>query len=181
MIDTQTTRINETIDALAQVVGTAIDHECPDEFGLIENKINQLEAFTRECQQEMWAEQAQTAIEHLETSQALTDADIEVIRTFLVADAEHYLAVENNYGDWLTELQRVFDDLSQRASNLDSRSIGEFRGVLKDAIRLIPDIRNYLEDRRRVEKFNVALHTVDSQSRGMLARVLREQLNSPNR
>jgi len=57
----------------------------------------------------------------------------------------------------------------------------QFRGVLKDAIRLVPDIRNYLEERRRVEKFEVALHTFDATSRNALARLLTEQLGSDSR
>ena len=73
------------------------------------------------------------------------------------------------------------DDLVQRANMTDRNTIGDLRGVLKDAIRLVPDIRNYLEERQRVEKFEQALNSLDGPSRDMLARLIKEQLSSPKR
>ena len=108
-------------------------------------------------------------------------SNIAVIRTFLVADAESYLEHENNYGDWKRELTRLMDDLARRSNMVDRNTIGDMRGVLKDAIRLVPDIRNYLEERERVEKFDNALKTLDEASCDMLARLMKEQLRSQNR
>jgi hypothetical protein len=59
--------------------------------------------------------------------------------------------------------------------------VAELRGVLKDAIRLVPDIRNFLEEKRRIHKFETALETLDEPSRQMMAHILREQLESPKR
>ena len=181
MMNVQTEQLCDTIDALKQAAAVALNDESPDEFELFEKQLNHFDAALRETQQEMWSQDVQTAIDHLEGGGSLTETDVEAIRTFLVSDAEHYLAVENNYHDWLEELQRLMDDMAHRAERLDRVSVGELRGVVKDAIRLVPDIRNYLDERRRIEKFNLALHTYDSTSRSMLARVLKEQLRTSNR
>ena len=72
-------------------------------------------------------------------------------------------------------------DLAQRSSTIDQDSIGDLRGVLIDAIRLVPDIRNYLEERQRVEKLDRALESLDDASREMLTRLMKEQLRSAKR
>ena len=55
------------------------------------------------------------------------------------------------------------------------------RGILKDAIRLVPDIRNYADERQRVKKFGQAVDAVDDASRAILVRLIKEQLTSPKR
>ncbi len=181
MPNVQADQLCEAVEDLKQAACVAIDSQCPDEFERFEKQLARFEASLRETQQELWSAEAETALEHLEKNQPLTPADVEVIRVFLVSDAEHYLAVENNYNDWLDELRRLMDDMVGRAETPGREPLGELRGVVKDAIRLAPDIRNYLEERRRVEKFNLALHTADPTSRAALARVLKEQLHTPGR
>jgi hypothetical protein len=173
--------LTESVDALQQSAATALSAGTAEEFESFEKQLNTLNTMVREAQQSMWAGEAEAAVERLEKGESLTETDRQVIRTFLVPDAEHYLAVENSYQDWIDELQRLIEDIAQRVENLDRHSIGELRGVLKDSIRLVPDIRNYLEEQQRVDRFNAALHNFDPASRATLVRVLREQLDRPHR
>ncbi|MCP4250349.1 MAG: hypothetical protein GY778_25175 [bacterium] len=181
MTASATDQLADRADALRQAAAQALNTETAEEFGQFERQLNRLDALVRETQQALWTDEADTAIEHLESGQPLTESDQKVIRTFLISDAEHYLAVENNYADWIAEFQRLIDEIGDRASTADHGTIGELRGLLKDAIRLVPDIRNYLEERQRVERCRMALHTFDAASRSALVRVLREQLERPNR
>ncbi len=71
--------------------------------------------------------------------------------------------------------------MARLASEIDRESIGELRGVFKDATRLLPGIHNYLEERRRVERFDLATGSLDATSRDLLVKLLKEQLHSPNR
>ena len=50
-----------------------------------------------------------------------------------------------------------------------------------DAMRLVPDIRNYLTERHRVERFDVAVDQLDEPTRKTLIRIIREQVDSPDR
>lgn len=181
MATVDTCQLVEQVEAIQQLGAQALKTESADDFDRFEKRLNTLRTAVRETQQAMWASEAEAAILRLESGEPLTDADCEVIRTFLISDAEHYLAVENNYQDWTNELKRLTNDISRRALNLDRAAIGELSGVLKDMVRLVPDIRNYLEEQQRVEKFNVAMHTFDDAARATLARVMREQLDRRNR
>lgn len=174
-------QLSEPMQALKDAAETALRNENTNDFETFERYLNEVATFVREQQQAMWSDEAKRAIRNLETGKPLSGDDREVIRTFLVSDAERYLAHENNYDDWRNELQRLVNDLARRATTLDRHTIADLRGVLKDAIRLVPDIRNYLDERVRVEKFKQALQTLDKPSRDMLVGILKEQLRSATR
>ncbi len=174
-------RLCDTMQALKDAAETALRNEDANDFETFERYLNEVATFVREQQQAMWSDEAKRAIRNLETGNPLNDDDREVIRTFLVSDAERYLACENNYDDWRSELKRLVDDLVRRTATLDRHTIADLRGVLKDAIRLVPDIRNYLGERARVGEFEQALQALDKPSRDMLVGVLKEQLRSSAR
>jgi hypothetical protein len=179
MVDTD--QLVESVQGLKEASASALAHESAEDFEAFERYLNEVDAFVRETQQSLWANEARATIRRLEKGDPLNDHDHDLIRTFLISDAQGYLALENNYRDWLDELQRLIAEVCKRVNTVDRESIANLRGVLKDAIRLVPDIRNYLEEKRRVEKFEQALGTLDASSRDMLVRVLREQLRSHTR
>ncbi|UCE58664.1 MAG: hypothetical protein JSU63_14620 [Phycisphaerales bacterium] len=173
--------LSEAVDSLNNMIEEALENGSAEQFQAVETQLSKIEAAVRELQQSMWANEAKDTIRRLEKGQDLTPIDMEVIRTFIISDAEHYLAQENNYTDWLNELHRLMDDIRDRVDHVDQNSVGELRGVLKDAIRLVPDIRNYLDEHARIEKFDLAARTLDKPARDMLAQVLKDQLRNPNR
>lgn len=177
----ETDQLVDTIQGLKDTIKNVLANESAEDFEAFERYLNEVGAFVRETQQSLWANEAQATVRRLEKGDPLNEQDHELIRAFLISDAERYLALENNYNDWRNELKRLVEDLGKRVNTVDRDTIADLRGVLKDAIRLIPDIRNYLEEKRRVEKFEQALDTLDKSSRDMLVRVLREQLRSPTR
>ena len=177
----QTIEISETIDALVQRAATSLNSQSAEDFEGFERRLSQFGVQIRELQQMMWADEAKTTISNLERNAPLSEADQELIRTFLISDAEHYLEMENNYPDWLEELQRLMDDLSQRAECITRESVGAVRGVVEDAVRLVPQIRNYLDQKRRVQKYHETANMMDGSTRDMLIRILKEQLYSEKR
>jgi signal transduction histidine kinase len=176
-----TTNLPETVDIINQAAEYAVTHESVEAFEAFEKQLNELQTLVRELQQAMWKTEARAVIKHLEANEPLTTTDTEVIRTFLISDAEHYLAHENNYEEWLGELRRLMADIARRAGDVKRNTVGDLRGVLKDATRLVPAIRNYLEEKQRVERFQTAMQTVDDTYRNLLIKILAEQLESPKR
>lgn len=177
----ETDQLVDTVQGLKEAAKIALANDSAEDFEAFERHLNEVEAFVREVQQSLWADDARTTIRRLEKGEPLNAQDTDLICAFLISDAERYLKQENNYHDWLKELERLVEDLSQRVNLVDRDTIADLRGVLKDAIRLVPDIRNYLDEKRRVEKFEQALGALDQSSRDMLVRLLREQLRSPTR
>lgn len=176
-----TDQLTETIASLTEAAKNVFANDSVDDLESFERYLSEVDAFVRETQQSMWASEAKATLRRLEKGEPLGKPDLDLIRAFLISDAEGYLKQENNYNDWQRELTRLMSELGTRANTVTRESIADMRGVLKDAVRLVPDLRNYLDEKRRVEKFEQALKSLDKPSRELLCRVLREQLMSPKR
>lgn len=176
-----TSQLPEVIASFKEAAQAALSNEDCQSFEHIEKQLSEMEGYVRELQQAMWTEEAWETLRRLESDEPLTATDKQVIRTFLVSDAEHYLATENNFGDWTRELRRIMDELVRKSSMVSRENIGELRAIMMDAMRLVPDIRNYLTERHRVERFDVAVDHLDEPTRKMLIRIIREQVESPDR
>jgi cell fate (sporulation/competence/biofilm development) regulator YlbF (YheA/YmcA/DUF963 family) len=174
-------QIPETVDTLKEAAEYAVTRQSVEAFEAFEKQLNELQALVRELQQSMWQTEARQAIKRLESNQPLMPEDLNVIRTFLVSDALHYLANEKNYRDWLAELRRLLEEIALRATDIARDRVGDLRGLLEDAIRQVPSIRNYLEEKQRVERFEMAMKSMDRTTRDLLVKVLAEQLSSSKR
>lgn len=171
----------EIVENLRNAVNADLDAGSSDGFELFEQDLNGLDAACREMQQKLWADEARTAVKHLERDEPLTPQDLDVIRVFLISDAERYVAMENNFLEWVNELKRLLGEIAKRLNTVDRDNIADVRGLLKDAVRLAPDIRNYLDEKKRIQQCKAALGSLDRQSREILAKVLKDDLATPSR
>ena len=89
--------------------------------------------------------------------------------------------MENNYQDWVHELDRLLGEIAKRMNAVDRNSVADLRGLMKDAMRLVPSIRNYLEERDRIDRCQHALESLDYRSRELLARILKDDLEHADR
>jgi hypothetical protein len=181
MTTVTTDQLTDTIQQLKEATEAALSQPGVSQFEALEKYLNEVDGFVRETQQAMWAAEARMTVRRLENGEPLNAQDHDVIRAFLISDAEHYVAIENDYNNWLSELKRLIKELDRRAKNVDRFSIADLRGILKDAIRLVPDIRNFLDEQQRISKFENASKQLDQTSRSMLCKLLNEQLRTANR
>lgn len=181
MTTMSTDQLSDTIQRLKESADGAITQPTLVQFEAFETYVAQVESYVREVQQSMWSEEALQTIHKLEKNEPLETCDLDLLRVFLISDAQRYLALENNFTDWTNELSRLMEDLVRRVGTVDRHTIADLRGVLKDAMRLVPDIRNFLDEKQRVAKFENALNDFDATSRKMLIKLLSEQLASMKR
>ena len=181
MTTASTDQLTETIQNLSHAAAGALNDQTLEQYVALEQYLAETEAYVREVQQSMWAEEAIQTIHKLEKDEPLEASDLDLLRVFLISDAERYVALENNVADWTTELQRLMEDLERHTATVDRHTIADLRGVLKDAMRLVPDIRNFLDEKQRIAKFENALKNLDNASRKMLVKLLSEQLASSKR
>ncbi len=181
MTTVATDEIQQTVESLRETAAAALQGGSPVEFEQVERQLSRLDTELREMQQGMWADDARAVIRRLEKGEPLGPTDRDVIRAFLISDAERYLAMENNYQDWVAELDRLLGEIAKRMTMVDRNSVADLRGLLKDAMRLVPSIRNYLEERDRIDRCRHALESLDYRSRELLARILKDDLERVDR
>ncbi len=173
--------IADEVEEICQLSSQALRDRTADGFETLEHHLARFEAHVREAFQAVYASEARLAIAHLENNAPLTDADRDVIRAFLVADADAYVQHENDFENWCSELERLTGRIAEFGQAETGEALAALRGIVLDAVRLVPDIRNYLDQRRRIEKFERALMTLDNTSRRLLAQLMSEQVQSPAR
>jgi hypothetical protein len=137
------------------------------------------DAIREEIQKET-SDRIKVIIEKLENKGPINAADLDLVRLWIVGDAESYTKMENDFENWLTEFQRLQDEIEKMESyNMNEKDLFNAYGKLEDTLRLTYDIANFLENKERIQKFESAMGDgIDKGERTMLAQVLRRKLQS---
>jgi hypothetical protein len=169
------------VNGLKSLVNKAIASDSAESFETLSQQFGRLESSLRERHQLELRERSKAAIARLQKKSPLSGEDEAVIRALVVGDAEFYLKNENNLKDWLNELERLGGEMQRLAGDASEAGLANLRGVVKDAVRLVPNIRNYMEEKARLDRFNHALANLDDDNRELLVKLLREMQESPTR
>lgn len=148
-------------------------------FNKITAPLVALEDDLRELMQSETSEEISAIIGKLETNATITDADMELIRHWVVGDAKSYVQMENDYLGWLDELNRLFlvlKDLQDKQLTLEN--MGKISGTARDAVRVIGDIIYYKQQEERITNFENASKDLDSDNKLIIADILRQKLAS---
>jgi hypothetical protein len=143
---------------------------------LSNNKNDMREAIQKETSTEM-----RNIIDNLKNNMAISTKEFELIKLWIVGDAESYTKMENNFQDWLQEFKRLETVLKEYDNKECSRNdLFKLHGILQDAIRISYDIANFLDHKERITKFEKAASDVSNLDTDVLVRILTAKLQSPD-
>ena len=87
--------------------------------------------------------------------------------------------MENDYPNWLKELNRLFSVIGQlKSEELTLEKMGRMSGTARDAIRVIGDVIFFQQQQDRLSKFEKASRNLDTNNKLFLARLLQRKLES---
>lgn len=175
------TELTAAADQIQAATQTVLDAATPEAFEQLEQRINRLGVFLRESLQAELSPLVKAALRALERGDAVPPDQLDAIRALVVGDAAEYLAAENNFDEWVAELQRLATEIARLASSADSAALRRLRGTIQDASRLLPAMRSYAADKQRIAQFDRAFGSLDDGNRRVLIDVLREMLASSTR
>jgi hypothetical protein len=139
----------------------------------------------REAYQANTATRLRVMTERIASGQVLSDEELQIVRDWIVGDADSYLRAENNIQDWMTEYDRLQGVLAEYEGRpLVEVELLELKGILEDAVRVAHDISNHLEKEERVKRFEEMFRdqaNLSRDDRQRLAGLLIGKLESPNR
>jgi len=138
-----------------------------------------LQDHLREQMQSETSEQISIIINKLESDEEIADSDLMLIRLWLVGDATSYVQMENDYQGWLKELNRLFGVLEQlKAQELSLENMYKLSGTARDAIRVMGDIIFFKQQKERINKFENASKNLNSENKLVLAKILKQKVES---
>jgi hypothetical protein len=170
---------NQIITKLNEDYQNTVRSGTGDMYGRLSTIFGELDQLLREYLQDMTGDKVKQIIKKLKGRDPIAPDDLEIIRLWLVGDADYYLKYENNYNDWTAELKRLMQDIN--TCNVDSPDVGtvtRLRSLFRDASRVIADLFYYTEQKDRVMKFSSSTEEIDDEERAIIARLLEQKLKS---
>ena len=150
-----------------------------DTFQKAGDVLSRGKAYAREQIQKLSSEQIKAIIVKLKGKAALTPDDLNLVRLWIVGDAESYVSMENSFQVWLTEFKRLQGSLGDyEGKELTELDFFNLRGILEDALRVAYDISNFLEKKERIKKFQDVAGSKDGLDRETLVKILEAKLRS---
>lgn len=133
----------------------------------------------REQIQATTAAQVRPLIGLLEADGPIGPKELELMRLWLVGDAEYYVNTENGFPAWVTELDRLLGVLGQlRSEAVSPTTMARMEATARDALRVASDIAFYRQEEERVRAFQSATHQLNRDDKRTLAQLLARKLGS---
>ena len=109
----------------------------------------------------------------------IAPADLELIRLWVVGDAEYYVKMENDFGAWTAELGRLLGVLqSLGRETVTPATMAKMEATVRDALRVSSDIVFYRQQEERLRSFQAATARMTRDDKRYLADILAQKLNS---
>lgn len=174
---------NEILDELLEWFEKADRGESSGLYSALQNRVDALRDDLRESAQALTRAEMLNIITRLRAGDPIGEDDQRLIRLWLIGDAEAYVKEENNFGDWIAEVNRLAGEIQRlRGGPVTPALIKELQAVLTDARGVIPSIANYLIDRERVQQFEETMSKgLEDSGRRTLASVLEASYESQDR
>ncbi len=166
--------IKKTLELAARCNG----NESSDNYELLEEQIDDLEAQAREAVQVKT--DMKSLLAKLVSQAPLTTADLKELELLTVGDAEYYLKYESELDEWKMQLKRVLERVASfQSSPLDVDGLMHTRALCREAHEVLADLVFYFDARERAAKFQVATQgKIDAEGYRFLAEVVQGRLTS---
>ncbi len=150
-------------------------------YGRLSTIFEELGKYVRETIQEKTEGEIKKIINKLRSDQAILPEDIDLIRLWIIGDAENYTKMENNFDDWKTELKRLIGEINKlHVEDPDVYTLSKLSGLFRDGARVLADLFYFLEQKDRMENFIDSTQKIDQEERMILVRLLEQKLSSPD-
>jgi hypothetical protein len=166
---------------LDQITATPPGDVNPDEGRLnaLSSALARLSDELREQMQAATAAQVTSLISLLKADGPIEAKELELIRLWLVGDAEYYVKTENDFPAWLAELERLLGVLRQlRSEAVTPPTMARMEATVQDARRVAGDIAFFQAQQERVRSFQTATSKLNREDKQTLAELLERKLGS---
>ena len=146
-------------------------------FNNLSSTFYKSENVLREFIQSELANDIKLIIAKLNSRNNLDYKEVLQIRRMLVSEAEYYSKWENNYQDWMAELNRLMHEIdATMLYRIDVEMAEKLRVLTKDARRVVDEIIYFQEQQERIRRLDDATRDIDLDECIVVADLLHGQL-----
>jgi len=173
---------DQIIEKLSEIIShkqTVDENTEEGYFNKVTAPLVSLGDYLREQMQAETSEKISMIINNLKSDGEMTESDLMLIRLWVVGDAASYVQMENDYQKWLEELNRLLGVIEElKGQDLSLENMYKLQGTARDAIRVIGDIVFFKQQQERINKFENASKNLNSGNKLVLAKILKQKLES---
>jgi len=170
----------DVLKDLAKSMLQALETPDAEEFNRLSSVFQNRKSQIREKIQSMTSKEVKGIVKKLADGEDPTKDEMDLVKLWVVGDAEAYAKMENNFEDWIAEFRWLESLLSeQEAGTEEVQDLFRVQGILEDASRLAINIGYYLETKERIRRFEEATSNPALMDRDMLVKILKLKLTSP--
>lgn len=173
---------DQIIEKLSEIIShkqTVDENTEEGYFNKVTAPLVSLGDYLREQMQAETSEKISMIIKNLKSDEEMTESDLMLIRLWVVGDAASYVQMENDYQKWLEELNRLLGVIEElKGQDLSLENMYKLQGTARDAIRVIGDIVFFIQQQDRINKFENASKNLNSGNKLVLAKILKQKLES---
>jgi hypothetical protein len=176
--------LQEKLAQMVELGGPALANPRLEGVERLDQTLRSLDSLCRETFQETLHDAFDVIADKLEQGEVLSSGEHKALELLFTGEAEYYLKSENNFDDWIDELNRLVGELDRLSVNgLDSLAdIMHVQALCRDATHIMPELIYYLREKKRIEQFRASLADEISPAAGqLLARMVRDLMASPYR
>lgn len=167
----------QAIRKLTTDVKQAMEEQSASAYERVDAIIQELDVVLRESMQKSTANEMKRIIQVLRAGKEVGPQDKDLIRLWVIGDAESYAQMENSAEEWRSELVQVMSNIDTFAGkDLDAKGIVRLRALLQDANQTLSDIFYFTEQKERVGRFVDSVREIDAEERELLANILEQKL-----
>jgi hypothetical protein len=172
--------------AVAAFAREAAETEDPTAVERLEMELGDLRSLAREQMQERFQQDFLGLASKLEDNGSLDERDRGLLAVIITGAATLYLKNEDDVDAWRQEIRRLAGALEEIPDPDQDGASGlvaylQAQATVEEAMRVVPDLRVFLQEGERLKRFETATGSIDREERRYLARVIRDKLASPNR
>jgi hypothetical protein len=172
-------RIKDQLDEIVSYKQEFGENTEEGHLNKITSTLTDLEDHIREQIQSVTKPEIETIIKKLKSGSEINDADLMMVRLWIVGDAQAYIEMENDYRGWLLELNRLFGVIEDlKSEELDLEKMYKLSGTVRDTIRVIADIVFFKQQQERVKNYENASQNLNSENKLILANILQKKHKS---
>jgi len=170
----------ESLAGISRLIKEAASTASADKFSQAGIELVDARNEIREDLQELTASAMQPIIQKLRKNEPLGLEEKNLVRQWIVGDAEAYTKMENDFREWLEEFRRLGEVIGDQATVPAALpEMLKLYGSLEDAVRLAADLQFFLEEKERIGRFEQAIQNLSASDAELLANILQEKLRSP--
>jgi hypothetical protein len=170
----------EVLKGLADSIGRALETLDAEEFSRLSGVFQGRKSAIREKIQAMTAKDVRGIVKKLEKGHGLTNEEMDLVRRWIVGDAEAYAKMETHFDDWIAEFRRL-ESVVRQEEETGAEEVPDLlrvQGILEDASRIAINLGHCLETQERIRRFEQATEDPSRMDRNLIVQILKLKLSS---